>query len=184
MKIRSRFLVVAGAIACCSMSSNQARADQVLYSGVGILQGTQSFTDSFNLTSPGALTVSLANIALPSQLASLSLLLTSANGTLLGQETAPANGGFSVDSQTFNIIQPGNITAQWFGTAVPGGLNTGVYGLEIKFAAGSVVPLPTSVALLLSGLGLLVWQRRARNGEIPQRLGHQALEDGGDVQAI
>jgi hypothetical protein len=189
MKIRSGFLVLAGALACWSMGSNPARADQVLYSGVGFMQGTQTLTDSFTLSSPGTLTVSLANIGWPQPLSSLSLLLTSAGGTVLGQESAPGNAPFSVDSQMFNV-QAGNITAQWFGTA-QGSLSTGVYGLEIQFqpGAGTTVPLPTSIALLLSGLGLLIWQRRARSDEPHhglghQRLGHhQGLGNSRDVQA-
>jgi hypothetical protein len=173
MKIRSGFLAAVGALVCWSMGLNPARADQVLYDGVGFLQGTQSFTDTFTLSSPGNLTVSLANIGWPQQLSSLTLLLTSASGAVLGQETVPGNSVFSVDSQVFNA-PAGNVTAQWFGTA-QGSLNTGVYGLEIQFQPGSPVPLPTSIALLLSGLGFLVWQRRTRTDD--------GLADRRDVQA-
>jgi LPXTG-motif cell wall-anchored protein len=64
-------------------------------------------------------------------------------------------------------VAAGNVYTQWFGTA-QGPLDAGVYSLEIQFspsAGGSQVPLPTSVGLLLSGLGLLVWQRRTRAGD-------------------
>jgi hypothetical protein len=100
----------------------------------------------------------------------------------LGQETVPGNSVFSVDTQIFNV-SAGNITAQWFGTP-QGSLNTGVYGLEIQFQPGSPVPLPTSIALLLSGLGLLIWQRRTRNEHSHQGLDHQGVGDGRDVQPI
>jgi hypothetical protein len=59
-------------------------------------------------------------------------------------------------------VTSGNVVAQWFGTA-QGSLNAGVYALEIQFQPSSnPVPLPTSIALFLSGVGLLVWQRRSR----------------------
>jgi MYXO-CTERM domain-containing protein len=51
--------------------------------------------------------------------------------------------------------------AHWFGNA-NGAFGLGVYGLNIAFQpTGTPVPLPTSLILLLSGLGMLWgWQRR------------------------
>jgi hypothetical protein len=184
MKIRGGLLVLMGALACWSIGSNQARASQVIYDSVGFMQGSQTLTDSFTLASAGTLTVSLANIGWPQPLSGLTLLLTSASGGLLGQETLSGNLPFSVDTQNFNV-SAGNITAQWFGTPQSGGFNTGVYGLEIQFQPGSSpVPLPTSIALLLSGLGLLIWQRRTRNEHSQQGLDHQGLGDRRDIQAV
>jgi len=153
MKVRKSFVLALSAIASLSLGSHEAGAE-MLYDGVGFLEGTQSFTDTFSLASPGTLTVTLADLGWPAPLASLDLLVSSPSGAL-GPEMGPGTAMFDVSS--------GNITAQWFGTAASGGLNTGAYSLEIQFAP-TAVPLPTSIVLLLSGLALLIWQRRTRAG--------------------
>jgi hypothetical protein len=58
-------------------------------------------------------------------------------------------------------VKAGDVFAQWFGTA-QGPLDAGVYSMKIDFipAGQTVVPLPTSLALFVSGLGLLAWYRR------------------------
>jgi hypothetical protein len=129
-----------------------------VFGGVGFLQGTQSFTDSFNLPSPGTLTVTLSDFAWPAQLYSLDLLVSTPSGAL-GPEVGAGTYTFDVGA--------GDVFAQWFGTAQAGGLNAGVYGMKIQFqpTAGNQVPLPTSIGLLLSGLGLLIWQRRTRTSQ-------------------
>jgi len=157
MNIRSIFFAAVSTLACWMAVSTHARAAEVLYDGTGFLQGTQSFVRSFNLNSPGTLTVTLSNVAWPQQLSSLNLLMTSANGAV-GPEMGAGTATFDVKA--------GNVFAQWFGTA-QGALNTGVYSMEIRFQptggpTGNPVPLPTSIGLLLSGLGLLIWQRRTR----------------------
>jgi len=148
-------VLMLGALAFWSLGSSPAQAGEVIYDGSGFLQGTQSFTDSFSVPTAGALTVTLTNIAFPELLSTLNLLVTSPSG-LLGPELV--GGGTS----TFDVTA-GNVTAQWFGTAA-GPLQTGMYSLHMEFQAASTVPLPTSIALFLSGLVLLLWQRRARNG--------------------
>jgi hypothetical protein len=130
----------------------RASADTVLYDGSGFLTGTESFSQSFNLTAPGTLSVTLSNVAWPQKLASLNFLLSSANGTM-GPEMGEG-------THTFAVLAGGNVFAQWFGTA-QGPLNAGVYSLKIDFAPSALpVPLPTSAVLLLSGFALLLWQRR------------------------
>jgi hypothetical protein len=142
-------------LAFASLAS-RSQAEEVLFDGVGFLQGTQSFSDSFALPSPGTLTVTMANVAWPQQLASLNFLVTSPSGAM-----GPEMG---TGTYTFNV-GAGNVSAQWFGTA-QGALNTGVYSMEIQYqpsvSSGNPVPLPTSIALFVSGLALLIWQRRAR----------------------
>lgn len=151
MKIRKSLALALSAVVWLSLDSNTAQAE-MLYDGVGFLEGTQSFTDTFSLSSPGTLTVTLADLGWPAPLASLDFLVSSPAGAL-GPEMGPGSATFNVSS--------GNVIAQWFGTATPGGLDTGAYSLEIQYSP-SAVPLPTSIALLLSGLALLLWQRRTR----------------------
>jgi hypothetical protein len=154
MSIRSGLLTIALAVLFSATLAGEARADEVLYDGSGFLQGTQSFIESFNLPSAGTLTVTLSNVDWIAPLASLNLLVSSPNGKL-GPEMAAGTSTFAVQS--------GEVSAQWFGTA-QGPLNTGVYAVKIEFqpAGGTPVPLPASIALLLSGLVLLFWQRRRK----------------------
>jgi hypothetical protein len=72
MKIRT-IAMLSVALACGSIGVTSAKASQVIYDGVGFLQGTQSFSDSFTLSSPGTLTVTLGNVGWPQPLSSLSL---------------------------------------------------------------------------------------------------------------
>ena len=136
----------------CALLVTRANADTVLYDGSGFMRGTQSFSDTFNLTAPGTLTVTLTNVAWPQQLASLNFLVSTDNG-MMGPE-------MGAGTYTYNVVAGGNVFAQWFGTA-QGPLDAGVYSLKIDFAPSGVpVPLPTSAMLLFSGLALLLWQRR------------------------
>lgn len=129
-----------------------AAAAEVLYDGAGFIQGQQSFVQSFNITGPGTLTVTMSNIAWPESLASLNVVLGTSSG-LMGAE-------MGVGSETFNV-NSGVVFAQWFGTA-QGPLDIGVYSMKIVFQPnGTVVPLPASILLLASGLlYVAVWQRR------------------------
>jgi hypothetical protein len=154
--VQSRYLWAVAMIlglGLCSLPMTRANADTVLYDGSGFMRGTQTFSDTFNLTAPGTLTVTLSNMAWPQPLASLNFLLSSDNG-MMGPE-------MGAGTYSFNIAAGGNVFAQWFGTA-QGPLNAGVYGLKIEFQplGGTVVPLPASVVLLLSALALLMWQGR------------------------
>ncbi len=158
-----RALLMTAVIACVGSITGRAHASEVLYEGSGFLRGTQSFVDSFELATAGTLTVTLSNIAWPQELANLSLVLSSPSGVL-----GPTMGA---GTATFDV-PAGDIFAQWFGTA-QGPLNAGVYCIKIEFQP-TAVPLPTSIALLLSGLGLLVWQRRARGDGSPYSQGMHA----------
>jgi hypothetical protein len=134
------------------LAAGSASAAEVLYAGTGFMSGQQSFTDTFQVSGPGTLIVSLTNVAWPEQLASLDMVVGTTSG-LLGPE-------MGAGTQTFDIKSAGMVYADWFGTA-QGPLDTGVYSMNIQFMpAGATVPLPYSIALLASGLLLLLWQRR------------------------
>jgi hypothetical protein len=134
-------------------SLQMAAASEVLYDGTGIFVGQQSFQDGLYISGPGTLTVTLTNDSWPSPLANLSFVVSSTQN-LLGPE-------MSAGTATYQITSAENVFVQAFGTA-QGPLNTGAYGLEVQFAPLSPVPLPTTLATLLSGLVLLAWHRRQR----------------------
>jgi hypothetical protein len=128
------------------------RAATVLYDSSGFIQGQQSFVQGFDLTSAGTVTVTLSNIPWLDTIAGLDCFLSTANGAV-GTSMGPGTESFTVG--------PGMVYAHWFGDA-NGAFGLGVYGLNIVFQpTGTPVPLPASLVLLLSGLGLLWgWQRR------------------------
>ena len=127
----------------CAALAGRAGAAEVLYDGSGFLNGQQSFVQSFNITGPGTLTVSLTNVDWPQQLSSLNMVLSSTGGSLLGPEMGAGTDSFHVDS--------GLVYAQWFGTA-QGPLDTGLYSLNVQFLpTATPVPLPASIALFAVG---------------------------------
>jgi len=135
-----------------AMSPGMARAS-VLYDSVGFIEGKQSFVDSFDITTPGTLTVTLSDIAWLDTIADLNGFITTSGG-LIGKSMGVGTESFEVG--------PGMIYAHWFGDA-DGTYGIGVYGMKITFQpTGTPVTLPPSLILLLSGLGVLLgWQRRA-----------------------
>jgi hypothetical protein len=175
MKIHKGLLAAMSTLACCAAGVTPATASQVIYDGAGFLQGTQSFTDSFSVSSAGELTITLGNVNFPTALSGLQLLVSTANGSLgtMQQNTA------GTSTNDFDVLNAGNVNAQWFGTAT-GALDAGAYTLEIQFtpnASGSTVPLPTSIALLLSGVALLIWQRKTRAGMDPAEVGESGVAE-------
>jgi hypothetical protein len=128
-----------------------ARADSIIYDGISLFSGQQSFTESFNLAGPGTLTFSLSNIPWLDTVSNLSGFLTTTSGEI----------GSTIGAGTESIsVGPGTYYAHWFGDA-QGTYNLGVVGLKINFQPGTPVPLPTTLVLMLSGLGLLFgWQSR------------------------
>jgi hypothetical protein len=155
--VKFRHLVTAAiaSIGAWVLPLGTAQADSVLYDSTGYLQGQQSFVESFNIATPGTLTVSLANIPWLDTIAGLSFFVSSPS-SLIGST-------MGAGSQTMNVA-PGTIYAHWFGDA-NGAYGLGVFSVNISFVPNaSVVPLPASLLLLLSGLGILFgWQRSAKS---------------------
>ncbi len=131
-----------------------ARADSIIYDGISLISGQQAFTESFNLTSSGALTMNLTSIPWLDTVSGLSGFLSTSAGQI-SDSLITGPGTSTVD------LGPGTYYAHWFGDA-SGQYNLGVVGLKIDFASnGTPVGLPTSLVLMLSGLGLLFgWQGR------------------------
>ena len=160
MRTRTAFTaLLAGLI--WMVSSAGARADSVLLDQSGFIVGTQSFVKSFYISAPGTLVVTLSNVDWPAPLASLNMLVSSTGGALspelgLGVGAGTARAAASAgDTERFQV-GPGMVYTQWYGSA-QGALDAGVYGMKVDFipAGQTVVPLPGSIALLLSGLALL-----------------------------
>jgi hypothetical protein len=151
MNIRGLFLSMLCCVGAAASVCSSAKASEVLYDSAGFIQGQQSFEQSFELTGPGTLTVTLSNINWPTSLASLNMLVASSDG-MLGPQMGEGTDDFKFEG--------GIIFAQWFGTA-QGPLDTGLYGVKISWTP-TAVPLPMSIALLASGVALLLWQRRGR----------------------
>jgi hypothetical protein len=131
-----------------------ARADTVLYDGATFVQGSESFVQSFNISTPGTISISLTQIPWLDSISNLTGFLTTASGVI----------GKTFDGTETINVSPGTVYAHWFGEA-QGGYDLGVLGVQIMFQPATAVPLPASLFLLLSGLGILLgWQRRAGTG--------------------
>jgi hypothetical protein len=154
MKIPTLLRTAACVTGLAVASIPAAGASEVLFDGSGFMMGQQSFEDSLKVSGPGTLIVTLTNEAWPQPLASLNLEMSTPQG-LLGAEMGPG-------TDYFQVAGAGSVFAQWFGTA-QGPLDAGVFGVKIVFSPTSVVPLPASILLFLSGLALLAWQRREGN---------------------
>jgi hypothetical protein len=153
MKIR-RFLPASILLlAAWVLGAGAARADSLLYDSISVISGAQSTVQSFNVTAPGMLTMTLSSIPWLDVVSNLSGFLSTTSAELGTTITGAGTESFNVGAGTYY--------AHWFGTA-QGAYNLGVVGLKITFQPGVVpVGLPTSFVLMLSGLGILFgWQSR------------------------
>lgn len=152
MHIRQLIIALAGMVAW-ALPFGSASADTVLYDSSGFIQGQQSFVQSFDITTAGTLTVSLSDIPWLDTISNLNFFLTTASGTV------GASMGAGTESMS---VGPGMVYAHWYGDAA-GTFGVGVYGIKLNFQPnGTPVPLPGTLILLLSGLGLLFGMRYRR----------------------
>jgi hypothetical protein len=152
--IRQSIFVALAGIVAWALPFSSASADTVLYDSSGFIQGQQSFVQSFDITTAGTLTVSLADIPWLDTISNLNFFLTTATGTV----------GASMGAGTESVgLGPGMVYAHWFGDAA-GTFGVGAYGIKLMFqpTGATPVPLPGALILLLSGLGLLFGMRYRR----------------------
>jgi hypothetical protein len=147
MKIFRSIPVLIGLFAVGALPAGVARAS-MLYDSLSVISGQQSTVQSFNVSTPGTLTVTLSTLPWLDPVTDLNAFLTTASG-MVG---TAFNGG----TETFDVT-PGTYYAHWFGTA-SGTYNLGVVGMEITFQPSDVtaVPLPASLVSMLSAMAILV----------------------------
>ncbi len=130
----------------------QARADSILLAQTTLVVGSQSTVDSFTAPGAGTVSVHLANLNWPTQLASLSFSATSASQVLW---SGSGNGAVSDEGASFNVSSGGTYFAHIMATA-QGSLDIGLYSLLMTFTPStSPVPLPSTGWLLLTGMFVL-----------------------------
>jgi hypothetical protein len=164
MKYRQILKVLCFSFSAWVASAGGAQAETVIFDSMSFFQGQQAFTQSFSVTTPGTLSVSLSDMPWLDAVSDLSFFLSSPTGTV-GQ-TLSGNGSELIS------IGPGTYTANWFGNSA-GTYNMGVVGVDVNFfAKGTPVPLPASLFLMLTGLGLVfAWPRMTvQPNELPQGL--------------
>jgi hypothetical protein len=153
--MKLRHFLTAGTLAatCWAIPAASVQA-ATLYNTTNLVQGQESFVQSFNVTSPGTLTVTLTQIPWLDTVSGLTSF-TSTSAGVLGSSTGAG-------TENIDITGAGTIYEHWFGTAA-GTYNIGAVGIDVTFQPSSVaaVALPTSFIMLLSGLGILFgWQSR------------------------
>jgi hypothetical protein len=146
-------LLLLAAACAAALPVAAARADTLLYDGLSVISGQQAAVQSFNISTPGTLTVTLSDLPWLDTVTGLSAFLSTASGMV--------GTSFGAGTESFDVAA-GTYYAHWFGTA-SGSYNLGVVGMQISFQPSNVtaVPLPSSLALMLGGLGILFgWQSR------------------------
>ena len=110
MKIRRVLPVSIFSLAALVLGGGVAQADTLLYDGISVISGSQSSVQSFNVTTPGLLTMTLSNIPWLDVVSNLSGFLSTASGeigTTIGAGTESVNVG------------AGTYYAHWFGVRTP-----------------------------------------------------------------
>jgi hypothetical protein len=148
-----RFLPILMLLLCCGLISvNVARADTVMYDTSSLIVGEGGGTQALDLNTAGTLTITVTNIPFLDVVQDLTSFLSTTGGVVGSKMYTPGTESINVG--------PGIYYANWFGNA-QGTFNEGVVGVQIQFQAANAVPLPASLLLLVSGLGIVFgWQHR------------------------
>jgi hypothetical protein len=163
MKYRDILKAVCLVLAIWVAPATGARAEMVVFDSMSFFQGQQGFAQTFTVTTPGTVSVSVTDVPWLDAVANLSFYLSSPTG-VVGQ-TLSGSGNELIS------IGPGTYTANWFGNA-QGVYDMGVAGVDVNFyPSGTTVALPASLFLMLSGLGLLFAWPRMATGVDPKRPG-------------
>lgn len=131
---------------------SSAHASAVLDDNTNLMQGAQSFAYSFTVTTPGTLTISLTDIPWLDKISDFQFSLTSTNH-LVGPTMDPGVESFQINSGTYCGLLFGDADGKY---------KLGLFNLEITFNPATQVPLPASLVLMLSGLGLVFARQRRR----------------------
>jgi hypothetical protein len=141
-------LIVAGLSA-----APRAHADTLLVSQTSMISGSFSGVYTFSTTQAGTLSLKLENIAWPERLAALSCNLYDSQN-LLG--SLATTGELQIQ-----VAGAGTYFSHLFAQAA-GALDLGLFSLNVSFHPSvSAVPLPASVWMLLSVIGLFGLRRFA-----------------------
>ena len=145
-------------LAAALLGASAAQAGLIVSSST-LLQGTSVVSEvkyTFNLSGPGRLDVGLTDMVWPASLTGLSFTAATSS-SVIGQLDGPGQASFDIaNGGTFYAYVTGEATNPTSGPAY----GLGLYNLNIFFTP-SAVPLPASLGLLLvSLLGMALFQRR------------------------
>ncbi len=109
MKLRQTLGAVGLLITAWMVPGRAAHAEMVMFDSMSLFQGQQAFTQTFNVTTPGMLDVTVTDVPWLDAVADLSFFVSSPKGTV--GSTMSGSGTESIH------IAPGTYTASWFGNA-------------------------------------------------------------------
>lgn len=155
MQSKSLSTRIMTAIAATLLPIGSALACPLLDDGANVFQGSQSFSDDFKVSTAGTLTVSISGVPSSDPISDFGfnlLVLPAHDAYSEGWDIAFLRGDGSV---TIPVVA-GTIYGLTF-DQLAGASDSGTSSVEVLFQPGgspSPVPLPSSVILLVSGLGL------------------------------
>lgn len=139
------------------------------YQDVGLVSGFSGAVNPFDIGAAGTYRVQLTDFAFPADpFETLRLIITSATAEYARLDS-PGSFLFTAG--------PGHyfLSLVWDSG---GAFDMGLYGVEIAASAASVVPVPPTVFMLMSAIGVLVFLRYRSRGQGAPAARHDALPAG------